>query len=255
MPAEAPRRLAGAALALRSVVFYAGFWILAAWFGGTGVLSLPLRALAPEWHRRYISLFQYLTVLWLRPSCGIRYRISGKENLPATPCVLLCQHQSAWETCAVPALCRPLRLSIVAKRELLRIPLFGWGLALIRPIVIDRGSPREALRKLMTIGTRRLRSGMSVLVFPEGTRHPVGELGRFSSGGAALAAANKAPVVPIAHNAGEHWPARRLMKYPGTIHIAIGPPLDSASLGAKEVTRRCRAWTQQRAQSWRRAER
>ena len=234
-------------LALRSAVFYCGFLALGAWFGATALLTVPLRPVAPAWHRRYVLKSLRFSTLWLQFACKIRYRVVGAENLPDVPCVLLCQHQSTWDACAVPTLCEPMTISIVIKRELLRIPVFGWGLALVHPIAIDRGHPRGALRKIMAVGTQRLRRGWSVLVFPEGTRQLPGTVGRLSSGGAALAVANKAPVVPIAHNSGEHWPAHAWLKYPGTVNVAIGPPLDGASLSAKDITRQCQAWMQRHA--------
>ena len=237
-----------AVLALRSIVFYCGFAALCVWFGATGVMLAPLKLAAPNWHYRYMMLFMRCLMLWLRCACGIRYRVVGKDNLPESSCVLMCQHQSTWETCAISTICWPKPVCIVIKRELLRIPFFGWGLATMRPLAIDRNRPRSALRKIMTLGGQRLSSGASVLIFPEGTRQPPGAVGRLSSGGAALAIANAVCVVPIAHDSGRRWPAHRLLKYPGTIDVAVGPPLDGA-LGAREITRRCETWMRQHAQS------
>ena len=120
-------------LALRSAVFYCGFLALGAWFGATALLTVPLRPVAPAWHRRYVLKSLRFSTLWLQFVCKIRYRVVGAENLPDVPCVLLCQHQSTWDACAVPTLCEPMTISIVIKRELLRIPIFGWGLALVHP--------------------------------------------------------------------------------------------------------------------------
>ncbi len=231
--------------AARTCVFYVGYLTLGFWFGSTSVLLAPWQWVAPERHRRYVLLFLKLSAAWLRWVCGIRHCVRGMENIPSTPCVLLCQHQSTWETTVVPTLVDAPPVCIVLKQELLYIPFFGWGLAMIQPIAIQRGRPRSALKKLLLQGVRELRCGRSVLVFPEGTRQAPNTLGSLSSGGAALAIAGKVPVIPIAHNAGSHWPARQLQKYPGTIQIAIGPPIDSQAFSAREITAQCRDWMQQ----------
>ena len=189
---------------------------------------------------RVITLWNR-SVLWLAQAmCGIRYEIRGGENLPQAPAVVLAKHQSAWETIALPVLFPP--LAIVAKRELLRVPFFGWGLAMLSPIAIDRKAGREAIKQILRQGAARLQAGFGVLVFPEGTRMKPGEAGRYGIGGAWLAAHTGAEVVPVAHNAGELWGKNAFVKYPGTITVSIGPPIATHGLKPDAVNEVARAW-------------
>lgn len=182
--------------------------------------------------------------VWLAARvAGVRYRVVGQENIPNTPCVILAKHQSTWETFFLSAYFEP--LSQVVKRELLWVPFFGWALALLKPIAIDRDNPKAALRQLASQGHKRLTEGAWVLVFPEGTRIPVGETGKFSRGGSSLAISTGLPVLPIAHNAGRFWPKQGWAKYPGTIEVVIGAPMhgsEGGSRAAAELTQRAETW-------------
>ena len=173
-------------------------------------------------------------------TCGIHYEVIGRENIPATNAIVLCKHQSAWETLALP-LCLP-PLAFVIKRELLRIPLFGWGLALLEPIAIDRLARRKAIQQLLTQGRERLEAGRWVVVFPEGTRVAAGSKGIYSLGGALLAERTGYPVIPVAHNAGECWPRRRFLKRPGTIQLTFGPVIESTGKSAEEINALAESW-------------
>jgi len=177
---------------------------------------------------------------WLRATCGIRARVTGIERIPTEPCILFVKHQSTWETLWVQTLASP--QATLIKRELLRIPFWGWAFALVRPIAIDRGNPRNALRQFVDQGKDRLRRGMTVTVFPEGTRVSAGVAGRFHRGGAALAAATGKPVVVIAHNAGGCWPARSFIKHPGTIRVEISEPFVAKGRKSSEINGMCEAW-------------
>src|SRR5207248_7872901 len=171
-------------------------------------------------------------VVWLAKTVlGIRWRVEGREHLPARPAVILSKHQSAWETMAFQLIFPP--QVHVLKRELLWIPFFGWGLALMSPIAIDRARGARALRTIARRGRERLAQGFWVVVFPEGTRVRPGERRAYQLGGAWLAAAAGAPVVPVAHNAGLFWPRNAFLKRPGTITVRIGPCNDAASRVAK----------------------
>ena len=128
------------------------------------------------------------------------------------------------------------------KRELLWIPFFGWGLAMLEPIAIDRKAGRKALQQLIAIGSKRLARGRWVVIFPEGTRVAPGEKGRYAPGGAMLAARNACPVVPVAHNAGEFWPRHGFIKHPGTIRIIIGPSIDTRNRSAQEINAQVEQW-------------
>jgi 1-acyl-sn-glycerol-3-phosphate acyltransferase len=152
--------------------------------------------------------------------------------------VVLCRHESTWETLFLQTLLAP--QATIIKRELLWIPFFGWAFALNKPIAIDRGSPRSALKRLITTGTERLRDKIWVVLFPEGTRMPAGEIGRFQVGGAALASAADVPLLVIVHNAGCHWPAHQIRKTPGVIEVRILPPIQPNGRDGKQITEQAR---------------
>ena len=208
------------------------------------VVYLPVAALSwplpPLARSRALSGWAHFVLWWLKLTCGLRHRVEGLENLPARPGVLLCNHQSTWETIALQTIFPP--QAWVVKRELYRIPLFGWGLALSRPIAIDRGSSVKALDQLLRQGVERLREGRWVVVFPEGTRVPPGALGRFNPGGAALAVRAGAPLVPVVHDAGRYWKRRGFCKRGGVIAVRVGPAIDATGRKAREVNAQARAW-------------
>lgn len=184
--------------------------------------------------------------LWaLRTLCGIRYQVEGGEHIPDGAAIVLSKHQSTWETFALQVLFPP--QVYVLKRELLRVPFFGWGLALLNPISIDRGAGRKAVEQVVDQGRARLEDGLWVIVFPEGTRIPAGQQGRYKLGGAVLAAHTGYPVVPVAHNAGLVWPRRQFLKRPGTVRVVIGPPIESAGREAADILKEAEAWIEAHA--------
>ncbi|MEH6469652.1 MAG: lysophospholipid acyltransferase family protein [Halopseudomonas sp.] len=194
---------------------------------------------------KFVSSMNRFVVFWLRVTCGVRYQLVGKENLPQDrPFVLLANHQSEWETIYLQLLIQP--LGTVLKRELLRIPFFGWALALLRPIAIDRSKRTGAVKQLLKQGKERLSEGVPVLIFPQGTRVAAGEQGKFNKGGAMLACSAKVEVVPLVHNAGEHWPSGRFTKIPGVIRIEIGEPISTEGRSVDEVFQQSTGWIQQR---------
>ncbi len=155
--------------------------------------------------------------------CCLRCRVVGAENLPAAPFVIMPLHQSAFETLVFPALFPP--FVWVLKESLVRVPILGRALARLEPVAIDRSDPRVALRQVLEQGGEKLSRGISVLVFPEGTRHAPGNPGRFHSSGAALALGAKAPIVPVVHDAGRFWKGRGFVIRPGVITVCIGAPI------------------------------
>jgi len=173
--------------------------------------------------------------------CGLSYRIRGIENLPKKNCIVLCKHQSAWETIALRALLPP-EHTWVLKRELLWTPFFGWALAALRPIAIDRSSTRRAIRMLLEEGSYWLNRGRWVVIFPEGTRVSPGERKAYGQGGAMLAKKSGYSVLPVAHNAGLFWRRRDIKKYPGKIDLVIGKPLDPADFSVAELNGRVEEW-------------
>lgn len=180
------------------------------------------------------TLWTRLAIWSARVICGISYRIEGWENLPDGPAILLPKHQSAWETLWLPSV-MPRRLSFVYKRELHWVPFFGWGLATLGMINIDRSKGQDAFEQVVQQGGGHLRDGWWIVIFPEGTRTPPGSTRRYKSGGARLAVRTNTPVVPIAHNSGECWPRKAFIKKPGTITISIGKPIAPDGKTAEEL--------------------
>lgn len=211
-------------------------------------LSVPVHAtavllLAPFGHRVYYrAAVNWASVnLWLLEKlCGLRYQVDGLENVPDQPCVLYWKHESVFETMA-GALALPPQTWVV-KRELMWLPFFGWGLALLKPIAINRSAGRTAVKQVIQQGRERLESGLCVVIYPEGTRVLPGQQHRFGISGAALAKSAGCPVVPVAHNAGDFWPRRSFLKRPGTIQVVVGPPIETSDLSHEEITRRGREW-------------
>ncbi|WP_298185560.1 lysophospholipid acyltransferase family protein [uncultured Pseudomonas sp.] len=203
---------------------------------------LPFRA-----RYRFVNQNWCRCAVWLaKVVIGMRYQVKGLENIPERPCVILANHQSTWETFFLSALFEP--LSQVIKRELLYVPFFGWAMAMLKPIAIDRSNPKAALKQLAKLGHERLEQGAWVLIFPEGTRMPPGQIGKFSRGGASLAVNANLPVLPIAHNAGEFWPKQGWGKTAGTIQVVIGPLMYAEGTGPRaiaELNDRAFAWVSQ----------
>ncbi|MDO9371675.1 MAG: lysophospholipid acyltransferase family protein [Gammaproteobacteria bacterium] len=200
----------------------------------TGLLPYRMRY-------RFITQWNRFNLWCVEKVCGLHYEVQGREHIPPGPCVILCKHQSAWETYALPCIF-PQMLTWVCKRELLWIPFFGWGFAVLRPIAIDRNAGRKALEQLVAQGIDRLKRGRSVVIFPEGTRVAPGEKRRYAIGGAMLAERSGYPVLPIAHNAGEFWPKRGFIKRPGAIHLVIGPVIESKGKSAAEINAQVEGW-------------
>jgi 1-acyl-sn-glycerol-3-phosphate acyltransferase len=207
------------------------------------LVALATFPLPRMWRYRVISGWSRLNVWLARAILGIDWRVEGREHLPDRPAVILAKHQSAWETMAFQLIFPP--QVHVLKRELLWIPFFGWGLALMSPIAIDRSRGGAALRAIARRGRERLAQGFWVVVFPEGTRVRPGERRAYQLGGAWLAAAAGAPVVPVAHNAGLYWPRNAFLKRPGTITVRIGPSIDAASGDAKAVNQLAETWIEE----------
>ena len=205
-----------------------------------GPIVLCLQATTFE--RRYTTA--QLWIRWnywvLHKVCGLTYQVEGLENIPTQPGVVICKHQSAWETIALQLIFPP--LVSVLKKSLLQIPFWGWALATLKPIAIDRSAKTAAMKQIIKQGTERIREGLWVVVFPEGTRVAPGQKGRYMPGGGMLAHKARCPVVPVAHNAGEFWKRNAYLKYPGVITVRIGPPIDGANLSASEINQKAEEW-------------
>jgi len=224
----------------RSVLFAVALIIVTPPYALIALASAPL----PRMMRyRIISGWSRLIVWLARVILGIEWRVEGRENLPSRPAVILAKHQSAWETLAFQHIFPP--QVHVLKRELLWIPFFGWGLALMSPIAIDRRRGVAALRSIARRGQKRLEQGFWVVVFPEGTRVAPGESRDYQPGGAWLAAASGAPVVPVAHNAGLYWPRNAFLKRAGTVTIRIGPSIDSTKCDPLTINAMAKEWIEE----------
>jgi 1-acyl-sn-glycerol-3-phosphate acyltransferase len=216
-----------------SVIIYAPLSLL------TAVLPFPVRyRIIRQWARWQVVLLKVL--------CRLDYRVEGREHLPAGAAIIFSKHQSAWETIVYQEIFP--QQTWVLKRELLWIPFFGWALALLRPIAIDRGSGGKAIEQVVAQGRDRLRSGIWVVVFPEGTRVAPGTRRRYGIGGAMLAAETGYPVVPVAHNAGSFWPRRGFFKRPGTVRVVIGPVIEARSKTAEEIRDLAETWIENKMQ-------
>jgi 1-acyl-sn-glycerol-3-phosphate acyltransferase len=225
---------------IRSTLFLLGVVLWTMLFGTLAVISL----LGPLLIRFRIIWYYRRGFMWLvRAVLGITHEVRGRENMPAEASVILAKHQSAWETVALQDLVpEGVYCVFVLKKELMRLPFFGWGLAALQMISIDRAAGRESLNQVVAQGADRLKRGFWIIIFPEGTRVAPGETRRYKQGGAYLAAHTGARVVPVAHNAGECWPRNAFIKHPGHVVVSIGPAIETAGLSQDEINTRAEAW-------------
>ncbi|MDH4286045.1 MAG: 1-acyl-sn-glycerol-3-phosphate acyltransferase [Gallionella sp.] len=230
-------------LVIRSLVFLLLQLVITPVFALLALLTFPLGRMT---RYRFISLWAKMMLPILRVVCGIRHEVKGIENLPQQPCVVLCKHQSAWETLALQKVFPP--QVWVLKRELLWLPFFGWALALTSPIAIRRSEGKAAMKQLLQQGKERLAQGFCVVVFPEGTRVPFGQRGKYKIGGALLAASSGVPVIPVAHNAGRLWGRNAFSKHPGVITMSIGAPIATQGRKADEINAEVEAWIENEIQ-------
>ncbi len=224
-------------IVLRSLIFFLLQLVITPLYALIAIFTFPFNPLT---RYRIISGWALIMLWLLRVLCGIRMEVRGAGNIPREPCIVLCKHQSAWETMVLQKVFPP--QVWVLKRELLWLPFFGWGLAMTSPIAIKRSEGREAMKQLLKQGKERLQMGFCVVIFPEGTRIPYGQRGKYKIGGALLGAFSGAPVVPVAHNAGRLWGRNSFLKHPGVITMSIGAPIDPAGLKAEEINRRVEEW-------------
>ena len=227
---------------IRSLLFYLGYFLAILVCGGLFLPVAPLMRLPTRY--RLLNLYNHFITAWFRWTCGVSYRVSGREHLPEGPCVILANHQCEWETIYLQILKPP--VCTVLKQELLRIPLFGWGLRLLHPIALDRSKPARAMRQVLSQGVQRLNEGLSVLIFPEGTRVAPGERRRYNKSGTVIACRAGVPVLPVAHNAGERWPGRHWVKNPGLLSVVVGEPIATEGRTPEEVLVEVEAWIEAR---------
>lgn len=231
-------------LVIRSLIFLLLQIVLTPIFSTLALLTFPF---PPLTRYRLISSYARTMVWLLGVVCGIRHEVRGIENIPGEPCVVLCKHQSAWETLALQVIFPP--QVWVLKRELLWLPFFGWGLAMTSPIAIKRSDGKGAIKQLLRQGKDRLAQGFCVVIFPEGTRVPFGRRGKYKIGGALLAASSGAPVVPVAHNAGRLWGRKAFSKRSGLVTMSIGAPIPTQGRKAEDINAEAEAWIENEIQN------
>jgi 1-acyl-sn-glycerol-3-phosphate acyltransferase len=205
--------------------------------------------LASTW--RDATQLWWMAVRWVgwaiegaRVILGIQVRVTGMENLPIgqrSPAILLVKHQSTFETFLMPTL-MPHPLAYVFKKELLRVPFFGWAMGRLDMIHIDRSQRAQAFNKVVEQGKRLLAQGTWIIIFPEGTRIPRGQKGVYKHGGTRLAVETGAPVIPIAVTSGKVWPRRAFVKRPGIVDVSIGKPIPSQGRDPDELMREVENW-------------
>jgi 1-acyl-sn-glycerol-3-phosphate acyltransferase len=225
-------------LLLRSILFLIGHNLSGILFGSIAVIIWPILPYSKRW--RIVVGWNLFMLWWLRVCCNVRYEIIGDKHSHRHPCVILAKHQSTWETLFLQQYFGP--VSTILKKELLRIPFFGWGLASMRPIAIDRSNPVQALKDIKRQGIERLQQGNNLMIFPEGTRIPFGEVGNYARSGADIAISAGVPVIAVAHNAGECWPQKKFLKYPGVIRVVISEPIETEGRDRKELTEYVKQW-------------
>jgi len=184
------------------------------------------------------------SVLGARYILGIRTHVTGMENLPVgkkSPAVLLVKHQSTFETLLMPAM-MPHPLAYVFKKELIYVPFFGWAMARLDMIHIDRSQRAQAFNKVVAQGKQLLAQGIWIIMFPEGTRIARGQKGVYKSGGTRLAVETGAPVIPVAVSSAKCWPRKAFIKMPGVVDVSIGKPIPSQGRQPDELMREVEAW-------------
>ena len=226
-------------IALRSALFLLWMtltvipWGTFAVLASTVVRSRTMYAICAGWLK--------IAMAGCRVICGVRTRITGWENLPDAPVILLSKHQSTWETFVYPTL-MPRPLCYVFKRELIYIPFFGWAMARMDMIHIDRSRRAAAWTKVAEQGARYMDAGDWVIMFPEGTRSARGSQGTYKNGGTRLAVATGRPVVPIAVTSARCWPRKSFLVRPGTVDISIGRPIASVGRTEDDLMREVERW-------------
>ena len=222
---------------VRSLLFQVYFFATVGFFA----LLIAVFAWAPYRVRFAFAQLWGKSMLWVgRWLCGLRYEFEGLENIPKQASVVLMKHSTVFEIYAQLVVFPP--HAWVLKRELMLIPLFGWGLAAMRPIAINRSAGHTAVTQVLEQGKKRLNDGIWVNIFPEGTRMPPGKTRKYGISGAALARDAGVMIVPVAHNAGDLWARRGIKKKPGLIRFVVGPPIDASKQPPKETNLLAQSW-------------
>ena len=228
-------------LYIRSCIFWFGFALSTVVIGSAVIIAFLLES---DTRVRIAKYWGHVNMWLLKVICKLDYVVEGREHVGDRNAIVFCKHQSTWETIALHDIIPLGRW--VFKRELMRVPFFGWALACTDPIAIDRAAGRAAVKQLVERGKEKLERGKWINIFPEGTRSAPGAEPKYKMGGAILAAESGYPVLPVAHNAGEYWPRHSFIKWPGTITVSIGPYIESEGRKAEEIMEDARGWIENR---------
>ncbi len=236
-------------LFFRSFLFMTGLVIYTLLFGPFCLIVCYITLPFMSFEKRFSFITSWIDVImkWLSITCNISFEVKGLENIPDKPCVVIANHQSTWETFYTYKLFKP--QVTMLKQELLWIPVFGWGLKLLKPIAINRSKKRQALKMIMSEAPKAINNGFWYVAYPEGTRVPVDTHVAFASGSSLIACGGGFNVLPVAHNAGYCWPGKRFLKYPGKITLSIGPVISSADKDARALTREVELWIRKEQQT------
>ena len=228
---------------LRSSIFYIGYI-------SSGVLASLIACIVGPFigldkRLKLFAIWPRFANWFLNFTCDIEVEVIGRENLPNEPCVIVSNHQGQWETFSMQYFFHP--LCTLLKKELLYIPFWGWAMKMLNPIAINRDKPKEAILQTLEEGSNRLKEGMYVLLFPEGTRVKAGRVGNYARSSFELAKRNKVKILPLCHNSGDCWPAHKFIKHPGKIKLIIGEPffVEDSKDSANEV----KGWVEKNLQS------
>jgi len=231
-------------LLLRSCLFWLVFTI------STVLLAFPvvlLSFISYKWCNLLVRTWATINIQALRLICGLNFRVNGADKLPDEPLIYYAKHQSTWETLFLKMF---IPSSIfVAKKELAWVPFFGWALARLKFILIDRSKGRQAIRQIVTQYQDRKSRGHSLIIFPESTRTAVGAKPDYKIGGSVVAAETQTPLAPVAHNAGEFWPRHSFIKWPGVIDISFGPVIPVENKNAEQLRAEAAAWIENEMQA------
>ncbi|MFT5658637.1 MAG: 1-acyl-sn-glycerol-3-phosphate acyltransferase [Gammaproteobacteria bacterium] len=224
-------------LAIRSSLFWPPFLLVT-------VLVAPVLCLLMVFPFSFriavIKLWINISLGLLQLICGLKYEVEGLENIPQHGFIIMSKHSSTWETIALQKFFGP--MVWVVKRELTWIPIFGWGLIAMNAIALNRGTGRKAINQLIEQSKKRMDEGRILMLFPEGTRVMPKQQKPFKVGGAIISQRTGYAVLPVAHNAGEFWPRHSWIKWPGTIKVVIGKPIDPEGKTPDQIIRLVKDW-------------
>jgi len=230
-------------LVFRSAVYWTGSILNTILMGAPVLLG---RLISYEFSAKMSVVWLHVNLWLLRNVCGLTWKVTGQENIPEYPCLVMSKHQSTWETYFIPTMLP--RIVYVAKKSLSYIPVFGWSLLALNFILIDRSSGRSAIAQMVQQSRERFASGISVIIFPEGTRRPVGAEPQYRIGGAMIAEQTGADILPVATNAGEFWPRLGFIKWPGEITVEFGPIIKTEGKKADQILQETQDWIEGRMQ-------